>query len=75
MAYFKIRKNVFNDPPTLGAVQRTFKTVEKYEPFVDGIYDWFKVNGPGIPDDSVEIELAFQLTGPNHVNLTWTIKK
>lgn len=77
MAFFRVNKNLLADPPTLGAMQRSFTSMEEMHPISTGHggehpqFKWFRVQGPGIPPEDIEIELEFNLIDPNTVIIRW----
>lgn len=79
MAFFRINKNLLADAPTFGALQKAFRTLEEIKPISSTEehpqFKWFRVTGPGIPEDnSIEIELQFELVSSTKVNIRWQLK-
>lgn len=72
MAFFKINRHILQDPASLGAINKSFATVEEFEPYSgDGPFKWYRVTGPGIPGHDVEIELLFTIISPTDVSIQW----
>lgn len=76
MAYFKIRRHVLQTPENWAAICRSFTKVEEFSPVQgEAPFKWYKVSGPGIPGDDVEIELNFTIKGgADGVDIQWRLK-